>query len=70
MGIQPRLNRLDITMIIIDLVIGMGIFIPSITGIKAANYEQATPRHQLICMYIGLEDADYLIKVSMQTPKF
>ncbi|MDB5127573.1 aminotransferase class I/II-fold pyridoxal phosphate-dependent enzyme [Mucilaginibacter sp.] len=46
------------------------LIIPSIAGIKATDYEQTNPRHQLIRMYIGLEDADYLIKDLMQALKF
>ena len=38
MSIQPKLNRFDLTMIVISLVIGMGIFAtPSEVGIKAGN---------------------------------
>jgi hypothetical protein len=58
MSTQPRLNRLYFRMIVIVLAIGMGIFIPSIAGIKATNYDQANLRQQLIRIYIGLEDAD------------
>ena len=36
--------------------------IPSIAGVKLADYDVANPRQQLIRMYVGLEDADYLIK--------
>ena len=38
------------------------LIIPSIAGISLADYDHANPRHQLIRMYVGLEDADYLIK--------
>ena len=38
------------------------LIIPSIAGIKLEDYDPANPRHQLIRMYVGLEDADYLIK--------
>src|SRR6185437_4209425 len=38
MSIQPKLNRFDLTMIVIGLVIGMGIFAaPSEVAIKAGN---------------------------------
>src|ERR1700712_433798 len=38
MSIKPRLNRFDLTMIVISLVIGMGIFAtPSEVAIKAGN---------------------------------
>jgi len=38
MSIQPKLNRFDLTMIVISLVIGMGIFAtPSEVAIKAGN---------------------------------
>lgn len=38
MSIKPRLNRFDLTMIVISLVIGMGIFkTPSIVAIKSGN---------------------------------
>jgi cystathionine beta-lyase/cystathionine gamma-synthase len=36
--------------------------IPSLAGIKTTDYEHTNPRHQLIRMYIGLEEPDYLIK--------
>jgi len=35
---------------------------PSIAGITNEAYDQKNPRHQLIRMYVGLEDADYLTK--------
>ena len=38
------------------------LIIPSIAGVKLTDYEVANPRQQLIRMYVGLEDADYLIK--------
>jgi len=38
------------------------LIIPSIAGISAADYDAANPRHQLIRMYVGLEEPDYLIK--------
>src|SRR5258707_14824858 len=38
MSIKPKLNRFDLTMIVISLVIGMGIFAtPSEVAIKAGN---------------------------------
>jgi len=36
--------------------------IPSIAGIAKEDYDANNSRHQLIRMYAGLEDADYLIK--------
>ncbi|GGH20948.1 trans-sulfuration enzyme family protein [Mucilaginibacter phyllosphaerae] len=42
---------------------------PSLAGIKAADYGINNPRHQLIRMYIGLEDPDYLIKDLEQSLK-
>ena len=36
--------------------------IPTIATIAKADYELDNERHQLIRMYVGLEDADYLIK--------
>ena len=38
------------------------LIIPSIAGIAKENYDPHNNRHQLIRMYAGLEDADYLIK--------
>jgi len=38
------------------------LIIPSIAGVKLNDYDTSNPRHQLIRMYVGLEDADYLIK--------
>lgn len=35
--------------------------IPAIAGVKPSDYETSNERHQLIRMYIGLEDAAYLI---------
>ena len=37
------------------------LIIPSIAGIAKADYDPANRRHQLIRMYVGLEEADYLI---------
>src|SRR6185312_7150066 len=37
------------------------LIIPSIAGIAIGDYDKENPRHQLIRMYVGLEDADYLI---------
>ena len=36
--------------------------IPSIAGVPAADYDPANRRHQLIRMYVGLEEREYLIK--------
>jgi cystathionine beta-lyase/cystathionine gamma-synthase len=36
--------------------------IPSIATISIADYDPANDRHQLIRMYVGLEEADYLIQ--------
>jgi len=38
------------------------LIIPSIAGIAKQDYDTNNIRHQLIRMYAGLEDADYLIK--------
>jgi cystathionine beta-lyase/cystathionine gamma-synthase len=38
------------------------LIIPSIAGIPKEDYDAGNIRHQLIRMYAGLEDADYLIK--------
>ncbi len=38
------------------------LIIPSIAGVAKADYNKNEPRQQLIRMYVGLEDADYLIK--------
>ncbi|OCX51825.1 cystathionine beta-lyase [Mucilaginibacter sp. PPCGB 2223] len=38
------------------------LIIPSIAGIPVADYNAANPRHQLIRMYVGLEEPEYLIK--------
>ncbi|MBB5395819.1 PLP-dependent aspartate aminotransferase family protein [Mucilaginibacter sp. AK015] len=35
--------------------------IPSLAGIQIADYHEINPRHQLIRMYIGLEEPDYII---------
>jgi len=37
------------------------LIIPSIAGIRAADYDPANERHQLIRMYVGLEEPQYLI---------
>ncbi|TSD62676.1 aminotransferase class I/II-fold pyridoxal phosphate-dependent enzyme [Inquilinus sp. KBS0705] len=37
------------------------LIIPSIAGISKNDYDAANPRHQLIRMYVGLEEAEYLI---------
>lgn len=38
------------------------LIIPSIAGVAQADYNNDEPRQQLIRMYVGLEDADYLIR--------
>jgi len=38
------------------------LIIPSIAGFAKENYDLNNPRHQLIRMYVGLEEADYLIR--------
>jgi cystathionine beta-lyase/cystathionine gamma-synthase len=38
------------------------LIIPSIAGFSTDNFDVNNPRHSLIRMYVGLEDADYLIK--------
>jgi cystathionine beta-lyase/cystathionine gamma-synthase len=38
------------------------LIIPSIAGVSKADYNKDEPRQQLIRMYVGLEDADYLVK--------
>jgi len=38
------------------------LIIPSIAGVANEDYDISNPRHQLIRMYAGLEDADYLIR--------
>jgi cystathionine beta-lyase/cystathionine gamma-synthase len=38
------------------------LIIPSIAGVSLNDYDPDNPRHQLIRMYVGLEDADYLIR--------
>jgi cystathionine beta-lyase/cystathionine gamma-synthase len=38
------------------------LIIPSIAGVEKADYDERNFRHQLIRVYIGLEDADYIIK--------
>lgn len=37
------------------------LIIPSIAGVANEDYDKNNRRHQLIRMYVGLEDADYLI---------
>lgn len=36
--------------------------IPRCAGMPAADFDAANPEHRMIRMYVGLEDADYLIK--------
>jgi cystathionine beta-lyase len=38
------------------------LIIPSIAGVAIRDYDPNNSRHQLIRMYVGLEDADYLIR--------
>jgi cystathionine beta-lyase/cystathionine gamma-synthase len=38
------------------------LIIPAIVGVKGEAYDEKNPRHPLIRMYVGLEDADYLIE--------
>ncbi|MFD0792680.1 trans-sulfuration enzyme family protein [Mucilaginibacter litoreus] len=37
------------------------LIIPSVAGIPVPDFDNENPRHQLIRMYVGLEEADYLI---------
>jgi cystathionine beta-lyase/cystathionine gamma-synthase len=45
------------------------LIIPSIAGIAKTDYDAHNLRHQLIRIYIGLEDADYIIKDMKQAFK-
>ena len=38
------------------------LIVPKCSGIAAANFNAAHPEHRMIRMYVGLEEADYLIK--------
>ena len=38
------------------------LIVPKCSGILAANFNAAHPEHRMIRMYVGLEEADYLIK--------
>jgi cystathionine beta-lyase/cystathionine gamma-synthase len=38
------------------------LIIPSIASVSNEDYDNENPRHQLIRLYVGLEDAEYLIK--------
>jgi len=38
------------------------LIIPAVAGIPVADYDAANPRHQLIRVYVGLEEPEYLIK--------
>jgi cystathionine beta-lyase/cystathionine gamma-synthase len=38
------------------------LIVPKCSGIPAANFNAAHPEHRMIRMYVGLEEADYLIK--------
>jgi cystathionine beta-lyase/cystathionine gamma-synthase len=38
------------------------LLLPKCAGIKDADFNPQNPEHQMLRMYVGLEDADYLIK--------
>ncbi|TWR24463.1 aminotransferase class I/II-fold pyridoxal phosphate-dependent enzyme [Mucilaginibacter achroorhodeus] len=38
------------------------LIIPAVAGVSIKDYDKQNPRHQLIRMYVGLEEPDYLIK--------
>ena len=38
------------------------LIIPKIVGIKPEEFEAENKEHRMLRMYVGLEDADYLIK--------
>ena len=38
------------------------LIVPKCSGIPAANFNATNPEHRMIRMYVGLEEADYLIK--------
>lgn len=46
------------------------LIIPAVAGISIKDYDEKNPRHQLIRMYVGLEEPDYLIKDLEQALKF
>jgi cystathionine beta-lyase/cystathionine gamma-synthase len=45
------------------------LIIPAIATLKPGDYDSENPRHQLIRMYVGLEEADYLIEDLAQALK-
>jgi cystathionine beta-lyase/cystathionine gamma-synthase len=38
------------------------LIVPKCAGMPAAEFDAANPEHRMIRMYVGLEEADYLIK--------
>ena len=38
------------------------LIVPKCSGIPAANFNATNSEHRMIRMYVGLEEADYLIK--------
>jgi cystathionine beta-lyase/cystathionine gamma-synthase len=60
--IEAFCNRLQHILMAVSWGGHESLIIPSIAGVKLVDYDTGNPRHQLIRMYVGLEDADYLIK--------
>ncbi len=59
--IEAFCNNLKHTLMAVSWGGHESLIIPSIAGVAKADYDPANKRHQLIRMYVGLEDADYLI---------
>jgi cystathionine beta-lyase/cystathionine gamma-synthase len=60
--IEAFCNRLNHILMAVSWGGHESLIIPSIAGIAKTDYDAHNLRHQLIRVYIGLEDADYIIK--------
>jgi cystathionine beta-lyase/cystathionine gamma-synthase len=68
--IESFCNKLQHILIAVSWGGHESLVIPTLAGINPADYEADDPRHQLIRMYIGLEEPDYLIADLTQALKF
>ncbi|WP_448700474.1 trans-sulfuration enzyme family protein [Mucilaginibacter sp. AW1-3] len=61
-GIETFCNNLNHILMAVSWGGHESLIIPAIASIPVTDYDAANPRHQLIRMYVGLEEPEYLIK--------
>ena len=60
--IENFCNRLQHILIAVSWGGHESLIVPKCSGMPAAEFDAANPEHRMIRMYVGLEEADYLIK--------